>query len=183
MNLYLIGPRGSGKSTVACIVAQRLGRPLIATDEWIQAETGQTIAQVFVERGEAGFRELETAALKTAAECGSAMVDLGGGAILRDANRLQIRQTGLAVWLFAPAEVLFQRISCDPRSAESRPPLTTMEGLEEIRQVLAERDAIYAACADYEIDTSALSADEVARRVVVWFSSVDKSNSHCRGSG
>ncbi len=180
MNLYLIGPRGSGKSTVAAIVAERLGRPLIATDDWIQTETGKTIAEIFAGDGEGRFRELETAALDKAAQCRSAVVDLGGGAILPEANRQRIRQTGKTVWLFAPAEVLWRRISSDPRSAGTRPPLTAEEGLEEVGLVLEQRDSIYAACADYEIDTGALSADEVAHRVVAWFGTVDMCKSHCR---
>jgi shikimate kinase len=177
MNLYLIGPRGSGKTTVARHVARRLDLPLFASDEWIQAQTGRTISQLFAERGEEPFRELEQAAVEQSTRLPAAVVDLGGGAVLRDANRRRIREHGWVVWLFASPEVLWERVTADRQSGNTRPPLTELDGLDEMRSIVAQRQSIYADCADYEIDTEAISPDEVARRVVAWFATVDKRNS------
>jgi shikimate kinase len=76
--------------------------------------------------------------------------------------------------VFASPEILWQRVSADPRSLDSRPPLSDAEGLEEMRSVLAARESLYADCADYEIDTSQLWPEEVARRIVARFPIVDK---------
>ncbi len=187
MHLYLIGPRGSGKSTVARQVARRLDRPLWANDEAIQVATGKTITELFQTRGEAGFRELESESLANAANSPAAVVDLGGGAVLRESNRSLIRGTGKAVWLFAEAEILWRRICDDPRSTHTRPPLKAQsaetlasDDLDEIRQLVRERESFYEVCADYEIDTGSLSVDEVARRIVAWFDTVDKLTSRSR---
>ena len=187
MHLYLIGPRGSGKSTVARQVARRLDRPLWSTDEAIQTTAGKTITELFQSPGEAGFRDLESEALANTANSPAAVIDLGGGAILRESNRCLIREAGKAVWLFAEAEILWRRICDDPRSTQTRPPLKAQSaetlasnGLVEIRLLVRERESFYEACADYEIDTGSLSVDEVARRIVAWFDTVDKSRSRFR---
>lgn len=199
MHLFLIGPLGSGKSSVARQAARWLDRPLIAVDDEVQRTAGQTIAEIFQMRGEADFRDLEAKTLAQAVCSPAAVLDLGGGAILSESNRHLIRQTGKAVWLFADPAILWERVNSDPRSVMTRPPLLRSsgqlrreitnltceandaliagpepEGLAELRQVVLQREAIYAACADYEIDTGALSVEEIARRVVAWFSSVDK---------
>lgn len=173
MNLYLIGPRGSGKSTVAPLVARLLGLPLFSSDSWTESQSGQSISEIFAQQGESRFRDWETDAIRVAAQGPSVVVDLGGGAVLRAENR-QILAQGAVVWLFASAEVLWQRVSADPRTLNSRPRLTESEGLEEMRSILAERESLYAACADYEIDTSLLSPEEVARRIVARYPAVDK---------
>jgi shikimate kinase len=192
MHLFLIGPRGSGKSTVARVVARRLDRPYRSTDEAIQLETGRTISELFAARGEAGYRELEVAAVAAASRGPPAVIDLGGGAILSPVSRAVLAATGRTVWLFADPEILWIRISSDPASASTRPALccgadgfgdsacgeneTSLDpGLAEMRRVVAARQAIYAACADCEIDTGRLTPEEVARRIVAWFEPVDKS--------
>jgi shikimate kinase len=176
MNLYLIGPRGSGKTTVARLVARELDLPLFATDAWIQSETGQTIAQLFSDRGQEYFRDWEQAAIEQSARFPAAVIDLGGGAVLRESNRRRLRSLGRLVWLFASPDILWERVAADRHSTASRPPLTKLPGLEEMQRVTSERQSIYADCADYEIDTGVISPDEVARRVVAWFASVDKRN-------
>ena len=85
MHLYLIGYRGSGKSTVGRVVAQRLARPFSDSDDLVEAESGMTIKDIFAEKGEPWFRDLEA---KVIAELAgetqfSRVVSLGGGAILR----------------------------------------------------------------------------------------------------
>jgi shikimate kinase len=101
MNLYLIGPRGSGKSTVAPRVAQLLNRPLFSSDAWTECQSGKSISEIFAQDGESRFREWETEAIRVAAQGAPSVVDLGGGAVLRAENRVVLTQ-GAVVWCSLP---------------------------------------------------------------------------------
>ena len=173
MNLYLIGYRGSGKSTVAPLIGELLQRPVIDTDQQIEILTGQTIAEIFAESGEAGFRQWETSVLQAHAADGQSVVSLGGGAPTVEDNRRLIRQTGKTALLSAPAEVLWARICADSRSASTRPGLTDLDGFEEVTKVLEQRAEIYSNCADYTIDTSNITPEQIAADIANWFDPVD----------
>src|SRR6266478_1936812 len=86
-NLFLIGYRGSGKSTVAEILARELGRPWTDADALLEVRQGRTIAEIFAEDGEAGFRQIEAELLEELCRCKQHIVATGGGVILRAANR------------------------------------------------------------------------------------------------
>lgn len=174
MNLYLIGYRGSGKSSVAPLLAERLGRAWFDSDREVESLTGQSIAQIFDRSGEAGFREWETSVLGGLATQRQLVVSLGGGAILASVNRELIKKSGFAVWLTAPAEVLWARISSDEATATDRPALTDRQGFDEVQSVLAEREALYRDCADYTCNTTDCSPKQVADEIADWWESVDK---------
>ena len=86
-NLFLIGYRGSGKSAVAEILARELGRPWTDADALLEVRQGRTIAEIFAEDGEAGFRQIEAELLEELCRCKQHIVATGGGVILRAANR------------------------------------------------------------------------------------------------
>lgn len=174
MNIYLIGYRGCGKSSVAPLVARTLGRRVVDTDQRIEQATGRTIAEIFAVDGETVFRDLEQKAVAAVAEQTSQVVSLGGGAILREANRCVLAETGKTVWLTATAEVLWARISGDDASDSMRPNLTDTGGLAEVERVLAERTSVYDACADYTIDTNGRTIEQIAEQICQWWQSVDK---------
>jgi shikimate kinase len=171
-NLYLIGYRGAGKSEVARILAGLLEREHFCVDREIQAEQNRSIAGIFTDFGEARFRQLEQEKVRQASERSGLIVDLGGGAVLDAENRHRIA-SGICVWLKAKPETLDSRIRADQQSATSRPALTDQPGLAEVRAVLAERESLYAECADYEIDTDRLSPFEVGQQIVSWLATVD----------
>lgn len=175
-NLYLIGYRGCGKSSVAPLVAQQLGWEVVDSDQVIQTEANTTIAQIFEEQGEPAFRSLEQTAIAQLAQQDHQVVSLGGGAPMFEANRDVIAETGKAIYLSAEAEVLWSRISGDAISETQRPDLTEDGGLTEVRNVLAVRDSVYAACADCTIDTSGLTVQEVADQILEWWQTVDKNS-------
>ena len=174
MNLYLIGYRGAGKSAVAQSLALRFNRECFCIDQRIQSEQELTIAEIFQQSGESRFRQLESEQINQAAAASNLIVDLGGGAVLDSANRQRIRQSGRCVWLRATPSELWRRIQSDQESALTRPALTERSGLEEIEKVLAQREPIYAECADFEIVTDELSSEQVARKIAEWFANVDK---------
>lgn len=174
MNLYLIGYRGSGKSSVAPLLASRLNRKMIDTDRLIETSAGISISDIFSQFGAADFRARENEIIHHYPADQNLIVSLGGGAPLSPANRTWIRENGKCVWLAAEPEVLWQRIYVDDKSAEQRPNLTEYGGLEEIQQLLGERTPIYAGCADFTIDVGPLNPEQIAEQIAEWWSSVDK---------
>lgn len=168
-NLYLIGYRGCGKSTLAPMVAGRLGWPHYDSDQIIQANIGQTISEIFAEKGEAEFRKLESQTIKNLSQSGGQVVALGGGAILAAENRGCLQRTGKTVWLKAPAELLWKRISQDPASSQQRPNLTNQDGLSEVTDLLLKREPLYQQVADWSIDIEGLSVEAVSDLIVQWW--------------
>jgi shikimate kinase len=174
-NIYLLGFRGSGKSSVGKQVASRLGFQHWDTDDLIVSRAGQTIQQIFSTHGQAEFRRLETEVIRTLQANQSLVISLGGGAILAAENRDRLRATGQIVWLKGSAETLFARIQQDSKTPNQRPALTCLNGLAEVQKLLHEREPIYAACADFTVDVEKLSIAEVSEAIVQWWK-VDRVN-------
>lgn len=164
--VFLIGYRGTGKSTVARLVAQKLGWDWCDADAILEQRYGRTIRQIFADEGEPGFRAKEAAVLEDLVHRDRHVVATGGGIILRPDNRAKLRM-GKVVWLTAPAEVLWRRLQADTTTAERRPNLA-QGGLAEIEENLRLREPLYAACADWVVDTAASSADDVADALFRW---------------
>ncbi|HVA91634.1 MAG TPA: shikimate kinase [Chloroflexota bacterium] len=108
--LVLVGLSGSGKSTVARLAAARLGLAHYDTDRLIEEHAGSPVSGLFASRGEEAFRELEEAAIAEAC-ARSGVVAVGGGAVLRAANRLHMREGNLVVWLDTPPAILAARLA------------------------------------------------------------------------
>lgn len=175
MNIVLIGYRGTGKTTVAQIVALQLGREWIDADVEIELRAGKSIAAIFADDGENHFRDLETSVLAELLQKPDAVLALGGGVIVRESNRELIRSSGsVTVWLAAPAEVLHERILADASSKERRPALTNQSGLEEIRTLLAKREPWYRECATITIDNAQKSPGRIADEIVQYVRSKDR---------
>lgn len=168
--VFLIGYRGVGKSTVGERLAARLGWRALDADVELERRAGRSIADIFAAEGEPHFRDLEAALLAELAATTDTVVSLGGGAVLREENRRALA-AGRVVWLTAPAEVLAERLAADPTTAARRPNLTAQGGLAEIRTLLAAREPLYRACAEFTLDAAAHSPDELAERIAAWLSS------------
>jgi shikimate kinase len=165
--IFLIGYRGTGKTTVARLLADELGWPWLDADELLERHAGKTIKQIFAEEGEASFRDREAAVLEDLAGRTGHVIATGGGAVLRPENRALLK-TGLVIWLKADAACLWQRLQADDSTAERRPALTT-GGLAEIEELVRAREPHYAACAGLTIDTTHRSPEEVAAIVLDHF--------------
>jgi shikimate kinase len=155
--VYLIGPPGSGKSTVGRLVAARLGIPFVDLDEEIVREDGRDVARIFAEDGEERFRALEAKKLAEVAGADPAVVACGGGIVLEPANRVTLRATGAVVYLHAPIEVLRERV---PPASDR--PLIRREG--DLERLLAEREPLYREFAAHVVDATG-PPEEVAARV------------------
>ncbi|MFH0981068.1 MAG: shikimate kinase, partial [Planctomycetota bacterium] len=139
-----------------------MGYAFVDTDARVVERAGKTIADLFAEDGEPAFRELEADVI--AEVCGRFRIVLsaGGGAVLRDANVQRLRACGTIFWLTAEAETLWSRIRGDAVTSAGRPALTDRAGLDEVRQVLRERETRYKACAHHCIDVAERTPAEVA---------------------
>ena len=168
MNLYLIGYRGCGKSSVAVELAQLLAWQPVDTDHEIERRAGKTIKEIFATSGEQAFRDHEAAVVSELAKLDSHVIALGGGAVLKEESRQVIRRSGKVVWLQASAEVLFERISADASTAARRPNLTAAGGRAEVERLLEIRTPIYAACADLTLDAGAASPATLAGEIAAW---------------
>ncbi len=167
MHLFLIGYRGSGKTTVARLLADRLQRNWVDSDVWIEQHAGRTIREIFAEDGETGFRDWETQAIQQISSNPQPLViALGGGAILREQNRRLLRELGHTVWLQAEPEQLARRIAGDQTTADRRPSLTGLGVLEEIQTVLKAREPLYREAAQWIIQTASLSPEDVADTLI-----------------
>jgi shikimate kinase len=167
LHLYLTGYRGTGKSAVGVALARQTDRPVIDLDQVIEANAGQSIRQIFDAGGEILFRDLESEALITVSQSGPAVISLGGGTILKDQNRDVIKRTGVCFWLVASAETIANRINSDAATAENRPPLTPLDQLSEIRELLQRRADSYTQAADHKIDTEDKSVEDIATEILV----------------
>lgn len=177
MHIYLIGYRGCGKSTVARLLAQQLQRPLVDSDVMVEETAGQSISQIFAAEGEAGFRHREEQAVRTiSAERTPSIVALGGGAVLRDANRRAIHGSGHVVWLQGSPQFLYERISADASSQTRRPQLSSRGGYAEVVEILAAREPLYRQMAEKIVATDGRSPEQVMEDIAVWVNSLASSS-------
>jgi shikimate kinase len=173
MFIALIGYRGSGKSTIAQAIALRLGWDWVDADVEIELAAGKSIAAIFADDGEHSFRDLEHGVLAKLVHRQRAVLALGGGAVLRTENRELLRSachggSGKTVWLKAAPETLWRRIQADPSTAARRPNLTVGGGLNEIHNLLGQREELYRQCADLVVETDGKSLTEVAEEILAW---------------
>jgi shikimate kinase len=164
--VFLVGARGTGKTTTARLLAARLGWSWCDADALLEERAGKTIRQVFDEEGEPCFRDRESALLAEIATRPDYVVATGGGVVVRPENRALLKH-GVVVWLTAAADVLWQRLQRDATTAERRPNLA-QGGLAEIEEVLAARGPLYEMCCDWRVATDGRSAVEVAELIHGW---------------
>ncbi|MCK6456805.1 MAG: shikimate kinase [Phycisphaerae bacterium] len=169
MNLVLVGPRGSGKTTIGRLLADRLGRAFFDTDDLVAATAGATLREIFARFGEARFRDLESEVIRSLAERDCCVIALGGGALLRPANSEVLRPRATFVWLRAPIGTLVRRVMEDPQSAAQRPPLTSHGPHEEMARIVADREPLYLAVADRIVETGDRSPAEIAGEIEGWW--------------
>ena len=168
MNIVLIGYRGTGKSTVATILGQRLGRTVISTDAAIVQEAGQTIPQIVEQFGWDHFRDLETQMCRKLQNQDNLVIDTGGGLIVKEENVNLLKAKGTIFWLTAEVPTIVKRISGDTQ----RPSLSgTKSFVEEVEEILKERAPKYQAAADHVIPTDQTTPHQIADSILSLISS------------
>lgn len=161
MNVILYGPPGSGKTTVGEALAQKLGREFVDVDAVIAARTGLSVPELFAQRGEAGFRRVES---EVCAELGARdglVIAPGGGALLNPDNRAALERDGVIFCLRAAPDVLLERLQRE----SNRPLLAGDDPAAKLRALLEARRALYDSFPE-QLDTSHHTPDQVADEIV-----------------
>lgn len=159
-NIILTGFMGVGKTSIGTRLANDLGYTFVDTDELIEADQKTTITEIFAQKGEPYFRDVEARIIRTVLENGNQVVSTGGGAVIRDENRKVFKEAGLVVCLTAHPDVIYERIKHETH----RPLLKVPDPMARIRDLLESRAKFYNQ-ADLIIDTSEKSVDEAVREI------------------
>ena len=162
--IFLVGYRGTGKTTVARLLAERIGWSWLDADAALEAKSGRPIADIFARDGEKVFRDLEADVLAETCKLSRQVVASGGGVVLRTENRQLMRRTGRVVWLTADHDTIWSRLQADEASGRPRPALT-VGGRAEIEELLRIREPLYRACADVVVETGGRTPEEIAEEI------------------
>ena len=153
---------GCGKSAVGRRLSGLTGSRFVDTDELVVKAGGCSIPGLFALRGEDGFRDIEASVLGDLVGTSGIILSTGGGVVLRESNREVLKKIGIVVWIDSDPDVLFERAMRSGR----RPLLQTENPRESFDRLLAARCAVYEATADVRFDSTHVSLDETARRVL-----------------
>lgn len=166
MNIVLIGYRGTGKSTIAEILGEKLSMRVVGMDAEIERRAGKPIPEIVDESGWDHFRDIES---QVAADLGGAddlIIDAGGGVIVRPQNIESLKKNGIIFWLVADEETIVERI----KDGTQRPSLSGSKSfVEEVAEILAERKPKYEAAANHTIDTAKNSPQQAAAKITKIF--------------
>ena len=160
-NIILIGPMGSGKSTIGQLIASRLNRDFFDSDYYIEEKTGVNIPTIYDIEGEDGFRARETKALEELTSQKKLVIATGGGSVMRQENQ-RIMSDGFIIFLDTSVNQQMARLRHDKK----RPLLQTDNPREKLEKLFAERKPIYIDLADLRIKTDRKFARKVASEII-----------------
>ncbi len=161
--IALVGLPGSGKTTVGRQLARRLRLPFVDSDHAIEQRLRCTIREFFEHNGEAAFRDIEVQVLDELSAGDACVLSTGGGAVLREENRLHLKSRGKVVYLNASADDLFRRLRHDTQ----RPLLQVADPQKKLRDLYAQRDPLYRQTAHFVIETGRPSVATLVNMIVM----------------
>ncbi len=163
MNIVLVGMRGSGKSTVAKILAKTLKRTYVELDDEIAKKAGARISDVVQRQGWNYFREREAEVVEETSRSENIVISTGGGVVLQEKNVQALKKNGVCIFLSAPLEELLPRIG----ETSTRPRLTGAKTMkEELERVWEERRPLYEKAADETVDTTGMKPHDIADAIM-----------------
>lgn len=161
-NIFLIGPMGSGKSTIGRHLSRELQMDFYDSDKEIEDSTGVSVAWIFDVEGEAGFRERERKVIDALTNKQGVILATGGGAILTPDNRNVLAARGIVVYLKVSLNEQINRTE----KSQNRPLLEKKNIKESLENLNADREAFYLEIADFVFDTDERSAQSVVKEIV-----------------
>ncbi len=153
----------TGKTTVAKAIAQRLGRKYVSIDDMISDKTKKTVSQIFKEEGEETFRKMEIEVVKEVAGMRNVVIDCGGGVVVNKMNIERLKQDGFIILLKASPATIIER---NLKNGRKRPLLEVEDQSKAVKELLARRAKLYETSADYEVDTTNLTVEQVVEKIV-----------------
>jgi shikimate kinase len=161
-NIYLIGLMGVGKTTIGKQLAKALQRPFYDSDKVIEDCMGVDIPTIFSYEGEEGFRLREQAVIRQLTAIPGIVMATGGGSVIRAENREALKSSGFVVYLHCSIDKILYRTRHDTQ----RPLLRTDNPRQRLQSLLADRDPLYMACADFKIDSGSLPGKTVVKTIL-----------------
>ena len=162
MNIFIVGPMGSGKSTVGKIISDELFLNFFDTDEEIENRTGASIDWIFDLEGEEGFRKRESGVLEEMVQKNSVVLSTGGGIILSENNRELLSSRGTVFYLATPISVQLERTAKD----KDRPLLKNGDPGQILQELHEKRKNLYKSVSDHIVETEDKSSQEVAWEII-----------------
>lgn len=162
-NIFLVGPMGAGKTTIGRLLAEELQKEFYDSDQVIEERAGANIPWIFDVEGEAGFRQRECNVIQELSAKDGIVLATGGGAILAEQNRKNLRKGGIVVYLMATITQQVERTRRD----QKRP---LLHGVDDPRAKLVSlmeiREPLYKEVADYMVMTSRRSPKAVCNEIL-----------------
>lgn len=161
-NIFLVGLMGAGKTTVGRMLSHYLGLSFIDSDREIESRTGVSIPIIFEIEGEEGFRKREAQMIADLTALDKHVLATGGGGILREENRRNLRQNGFVVYLNVPPRVLWERTRHD----RNRPLLQVENPLQKLQELFVLRDPLYQEVADFVVNERRGNVRSVVQSII-----------------
>ncbi len=161
MNLFLIGYRCTGKTTIGKSIAMTMDWSLVDSDILVIKEYGKSIKDIIDTEGWEAFRRMERSTLKQICTKDRQVVATGGGVVLDKANIKAMKTSGMVIWLGATAETIQKRMLQDKNTGNFRPALTDKGRMEEIEDMLLKRNPYYESASDFCIQTDDVPLNEI----------------------
>jgi len=165
-NLFLIGYRCTGKTTVGKILADALKCSFVDTDALVVAQQQMSIREIVDAHGWEGFRGIEHVILKEVSTSVGQVVATGGGIVLSEENVMLMRKSGKIVWLRAKLETIKARMLQDADTQDFRPALTLHDSILEIEETLQSREPLYKRAMDFYVHTDERDIREITEIIM-----------------
>lgn len=161
-SIFLVGPMGSGKSTVGRALARKIGYQFFDSDREIEARCGVDIPTIFHYEGELGFRDREARMIDELTQLPGVVLATGGGSVLREENRQHLMARGHVILLKVDLKEQLRRVAFDA----NRPLLHTEDPEARLRALMEEREPIYKSVANAEISTDSRRMHYVVSKIL-----------------
>jgi shikimate kinase len=166
MNIYLIGFRCTGKTTIGKIISKELNMDFIDADDELVKQQGEPISEIVEKHGWDYFRDKESDVLKEISSRKNYVVATGGGVILKKENIDCMKKNGTVIWLRANPDTVKNRMLKDEKTEQSRPSLTSKGLIDEIKETIETRNPLYTEAMDFDIITDDVGVEEVTRKML-----------------